>query len=434
MARRTLPGGPEFRRLVAAQIPADFADWLDFVAVGALLAFVWEAPPIAYAWLGVAMGLPGATIGLLAGALIDRWPLRRTLVGANLGRAAGTALLIVAPGWEWLIAALVLKFTADAFFTPAKQTALRRLVPEDEIVAANALSRAVNQASKIAGPALGGALLVLLAPQQVFALNAAISILAALLLLRLPPLPRLPAEGGHPSTILADLRAGLAFAGRTPLVRGCLLLIGCGFFGMFVYDTFWPPLVRELTLEATDLGWFLASVGLGGVLASGAMIRAPGGAAALRLAGATLIGNAVLIGALGLAAGAGVAVPRPLVLALAFLLGASSSVALVALPGVLQQATPPAMMGRTAALMEAVAALAVGVAPFTGALLAETLGIGAPFVAGAALAVGVGCGAIVLSRRARAAALAGTSLDTDPPSTHETARPQARPYEAARKE
>jgi hypothetical protein len=30
------------RRLVAAQVPADLADWLDLVALGTLLAFSWQ--------------------------------------------------------------------------------------------------------------------------------------------------------------------------------------------------------------------------------------------------------------------------------------------------------------------------------------------------------------------------------------------------------
>ena len=93
------PGQRSVRRLLTMQVPADMADWLDMVAIGALLAFTWKAPPVAFAWLAVAMALPPLTIGVLAGVYVDRWPLRRTLVLANLGRGLATAALILAPNW-----------------------------------------------------------------------------------------------------------------------------------------------------------------------------------------------------------------------------------------------------------------------------------------------------------------------------------------------
>ena len=49
----------ELRKLFAAQLPADFADRLDFVAIGALLAFAWGAPSYAYSLLAVAPKIGG---------------------------------------------------------------------------------------------------------------------------------------------------------------------------------------------------------------------------------------------------------------------------------------------------------------------------------------------------------------------------------------
>ncbi len=73
----------ELRKLFAAQLPADFADWLDFVAIGALLAFVWDAPSYAYALLAVGMGAY-LLIGPFAGVLVDRCPINAVLSGATL--------------------------------------------------------------------------------------------------------------------------------------------------------------------------------------------------------------------------------------------------------------------------------------------------------------------------------------------------------------
>ncbi len=87
----------DLRRLLAAQIPADFADLLDFVAIAALLTYDWHAPPMVFAWFAVAMALPYLLIGPLAGLLVDRVDTRLALIASNLGRGAGSALLGARP-------------------------------------------------------------------------------------------------------------------------------------------------------------------------------------------------------------------------------------------------------------------------------------------------------------------------------------------------
>jgi MFS family permease len=230
-----------FRQLLAAQIPADAADWLDLVAIGALLAFVWEAPPVAFAWFAVAMGLPYLTVGLIAGVYVDRWPLQRTMILANLGRATGTLALILAPDWQVLVAIVALREVADSFFSPAKQAALQALVPVNDLPGANGLSQAINQGSKIVAPALGGVLLAATEPQAVFAINAGFSVAAALLLIRLPDLPRRLKRDITPS-VLADLRAGFAMLAARPVLRGCVVVMAASVFAVFFYDTLLAPL------------------------------------------------------------------------------------------------------------------------------------------------------------------------------------------------
>ncbi|MEO1606958.1 MAG: MFS transporter, partial [Pseudomonadota bacterium] len=175
----------ELRKLFAAQLPADFADWLDFVAIGALLAFVWDAPSYAYALLAVGMGTPYLIIGPFAGVLVDRWPIKAVLIWSNLGRAVVTAEFFLAGNWPVLIALVALRSSVDSFFTPAKQAAIQALTTKDERASANGLSHGINQASKIVAPGAGGAFLIWFAPNVIFLINAFISAAAALLAMRL---------------------------------------------------------------------------------------------------------------------------------------------------------------------------------------------------------------------------------------------------------
>lgn len=154
-------------RLLAAQVPADLADWLDFVAVGALLVFHWDAGPLALAWLAVALGVPYILPGLLVGRLVNHLPLRAVLVCSNLGRAGATLALVFPQTVAGLLALVFLRGCADSAFTPARQAAIQSLVPRADRNAANAASHVINQASKIAGPAIGGLLLTGLDPQGV---------------------------------------------------------------------------------------------------------------------------------------------------------------------------------------------------------------------------------------------------------------------------
>jgi len=73
----------DLRKLLGAQLPADFADWFDFVAIGALLAFSWNAEPVIFAVLAVSMGLPYLIIGPLAGVVVDRSNLKSVLIWSN---------------------------------------------------------------------------------------------------------------------------------------------------------------------------------------------------------------------------------------------------------------------------------------------------------------------------------------------------------------
>jgi MFS family permease len=396
-------GRSGFARLLAVQAPADLSDWLDMVAVGALLAFTWEAPPVAYAWLAVAMAVPPLTLGLVAGVHVDRWPLRRTLVLSNLGRGAATLLLILAPTWEALVAVVALRAVADSFFGPAKQAALPALVAPERLIAANGLSQAVNQATKVAAPAVGALLLLVMEPRAIFGANAALSGVAALLALALPPLAPPPAT--ESPSFLRELRAGMAAVARSPVLRGALLLAVASTFAAFTYDTQIPLLIRELGLPAPALGLCIAAVGGGGLLGSLGLLGLQ--ARPLATVAAAGLGAGLVVGSIGLQELRGVVASLPPLLALCGAAGFLSSFTRVPLRALIQGATPTGMMGRVAALSEAASLSALLVAPFVGAVLADAFSVGAAFVAGGALMVGVAAGALVMDRRSDGAGPSG---------------------------
>ncbi|MBI1418651.1 MAG: MFS transporter [Limimaricola sp.] len=385
---------PGLGTLLLAQCPADFADWLDFVAIGTVLAYRWQAPPVAFAWFAVALGLPYLTIGVLAGAVVDRMDLRRVMILGNLGRALGSAALILAPDWPALVIVVALRASADSFYSPAKQASLQAIVAGRDLLAANGLSFAINQGAKIVAPALGGALIAVLAPQDVFAVNAGVSVLAAALLLPMRPLPR-RATGG--TSLWRDIAESLRLLRTTPVLRAAIGMMAAGIFAIFLYDTLFAPTLQALGASPMTFGLCMAAVGAGGVLGGATVGKARGTSGSFSMiAAAAGLSGLVTIG-VGCLQITGMFPPALLLIGLFGLLGLLSARSVVPTRALLQDHTPPGGMGRVAALSEAANTLALLVAPFLGAALAASLGYGAAFVAGGVLMLGV---ALIASRLA----------------------------------
>ncbi|WP_162265071.1 hypothetical protein [Polycladidibacter stylochi] len=73
-------------RLLFGQVPADFADWVDFVAITSLLAFHWQVELEVYALLSLALGLPYLVVGPMLAKYIDKGSVGNALIFSSLGR------------------------------------------------------------------------------------------------------------------------------------------------------------------------------------------------------------------------------------------------------------------------------------------------------------------------------------------------------------
>ncbi len=381
--------GPDILTLLIGQIPADFADWMDFVAIGALLAFVWQVDTIVFALLAVCMGLPYLIFGPLAGALVDRSNTRTILIASNIGRALATASFFFAPSWPVLLALIALRSTVDTFYTPANQAAIRKLTDTALRPQTNAISYGINQASKIVAPSLGGMVLIWMTPHFVFAMNAAVSLLAAALLMRLPQMARAATQDQTKDSILTTLRRAVALLSGTPILRAAIGMMAAGYFAMFFYDTLIAPLTRDLGFSQTHLGLSLAAVGAGGVIAAAAMAR---WATLSRPFVFVAIGGAIggtAVTTIGAVEVLGLPITLPVFLGAFFVLGVTSAMSVVPFRTVLQNNTDDTSIGQITALSEAANTIALLTAPFIGAGLAAWSSIGAAFVLGGLVLLGI---------------------------------------------
>ena len=72
-----------FRRVFAAEVVSTFGSLMSRLAIPWLAVLVLKAEPTAMAWLAMADVAAGALAALLLGALVDRWPKRRTMIASR---------------------------------------------------------------------------------------------------------------------------------------------------------------------------------------------------------------------------------------------------------------------------------------------------------------------------------------------------------------
>ena len=129
--------------------------------------------------------LPRLLFGSLAGVFVDRWDRKKTMIVADLTRAAILLplLAVAAGGPVWLVYVVAfVEATISMFFLPAKDALIPNLVDERHLTAANSLNSMGEQIPSLAGPLLGGALFGLVGLGGLVLLDIASYLVSAVLI------------------------------------------------------------------------------------------------------------------------------------------------------------------------------------------------------------------------------------------------------------
>jgi MFS family permease len=258
---------PAFRRLLGGLAVSELGDWLYNLA---LIALVYDRTHSAL-WAGIttaARVIPIVVLGPLGGVVADRFDRRRVMITCDVIRIALMVLLALfvvmhAP----IVLAPVIAAAATAAATPylpCVAATTPRLVSDADLPGANAARSAVNGTAIIAGPALGGVLLLLGSPAAAFLLNAVTFGLAALAVLAIPAGQtfRPARRGARPGGVLRGVADGAAALRSCP---GALRLVGADIICSTVYGTQTVLLLvsRSLGMGAHGYGYLFAGLGAG---------------------------------------------------------------------------------------------------------------------------------------------------------------------------
>ena len=175
-----------FRLLWLAQIVSELGDWFYTLSVYNLLLELTGSRAQAVALAVVLQVLPSTLIAPTAGMVNDRISRKRVMIAADVTRffIVLAMLLVRTRAMVWLVYPLLFLETLGAgFFEPAHSSVIPNIVPENQILTANALASVTWSFCLAVGAALGGVAAAWMGRDAVFVLNA-LSFLASAFLIR----------------------------------------------------------------------------------------------------------------------------------------------------------------------------------------------------------------------------------------------------------
>lgn len=400
---------PAYRRLYAGYLLTNAGSQLAVVAIG-LQVYELTGSTAAVGLVGLFALVPLVVLGLYGGSLADHHDRRLVAIGAGLV-ASVTSVICAVQAWlgnadVWVLYVIVALWSGAAgVASPARSSIYPRILPAEQLPAANALGVIAMNTSMTLGPLLAGVLVDNGGFRAAYSVDAVLTLGALWGLWRLPPIPP-EVEGGDEPTGRAGVRSvidGFAFLRTAPNVRMTFLADIAAM--VLAQPRVIFPAAGAVILGggASTVGALYAATAVGGMLAmvfSGRLgaVRRQGLAVLV-----SILGWAVGVAGLGVAllASGGVLTRQQALWAALFAMavaGAADAVSAVFRMTILQSAAPDRMRGRLQGVFIVVVAGGPRLGELLGGAVAERIGEGEMAVFG-----GIACvvAILVLARTQR---------------------------------
>jgi MFS family permease len=380
-----------FSLLWVGQLISFFGDRVHQVAIGVLVLQRGTALDVGIVFAATAV--PNVFLGPLAGALVDRWNRRTTMIVCDLVRAGLVLLVPVAInvhiGFVYAIALAVA--TVGLLFRPAKTAIVPLIVEEERLVTANSASSVNETLADLLGYPVAAVIVASLAGliAAAFVLDSATYVVSAVLIwgMAVPP-QELNAEPFSVRGILREMAEGWRFLthqaellANTVVSTVAQLAFGAEIVCSLIYAK--EVLDQGPLPFPENYGWLMASLGLGSVV---------GGVAIGWLAENAPKGPMTIAGFIGLGASmvaAGLTRNPYVAIGLFFAIGVANMLYLVPTITLFQERTPQRLFGRVVSSRQALTfgamAISMGVAGWLAGVLgaAQVLMLGGGLIAAA---------------------------------------------------
>lgn len=335
---------------------------------------------------------PLALFGTFAGTVVDRLPLRVTLIGADLFIAAVSAVVAVVsltgtlPVWVVMVA-LFVRAIGSALHTPAFQALTPLVAPAEHLTRLAGVTQAVQSGGYILGTAIAAIIYPLWGLTAMIALDVAGALFATAAVLA----ARLDVGGSTQGARANEKSLGLVAQARALVAetadgyrvlrgyRGLFALLWCGFAFTLVFSPI-SALFPLMTLDhfggTTGDAATAEIVFSVGMIAGSGLLTATGG---LRNRALTVVSATALYGVATLAAGLLGAGGFIAFLVMSFLMGLSSPFYSGPQTALMQEKVPPEYLGRVFGLYGAIMSWALPLGLAFSSLFADAVGAPAWF-------------------------------------------------------
>jgi len=361
---------PEVRRLWIGQVVSIFGDFLAVYAVFSLVSFKLKASVTEVSMIMISFWLPIAFLGPVAGAFVDRWNVKRTMITTDLVRAALACLLLLTSNVWHIYGILLVISVMSTFFMPAFSVTLRLVVPPQGLLAANSLMSQAQMIARIASPAVAGILVAWLGEKSCFYYDV-FSFLFSAAMIAAVPIPERPLQARRGlASVVHDLTESVRFMFTHASISFVMISMAMGMFAMACFSALLAIYVRDiLSAGSIVFGTLGSMIGIGMVLGTPLIQRLARGHSKPRLVigGLAVVGASIfLMAALSTVAGT---------IASAFIMGGGIAFILIPSQTLLQEETPVHMLGRVSSSMMSLIGVAQVIALAIAGSAAHWIGI-----------------------------------------------------------
>ncbi len=269
-------GSRNYRLFFSGQIVSLMGTWMTFTA-SLWLAYHLESSAFLLGVVGFAGQIPIFILSPLAGVWVDRADKRRLLLWTQglslLQSGALAALTLTGHIHIWSLVALNLcQGAINAFDVTARQAFVIQMVDRREDMGnAIALNSTMFNLARLLGPGIGGLLIARVGAGYCYLIDALSygPVLVSLWMIRVRVAAAPPLASGGPGPavagrVLAQLRAGVAYAFGFPPIGATLLMVAAISFAGYAAPVVLPILARDVFGgDARTLGWMMSSSGVG---------------------------------------------------------------------------------------------------------------------------------------------------------------------------
>lgn len=330
-----------FRKLWMGQFVSVSGDFLAMFAVISLITFRWHGTASQVTYLLASYMVPLAVASPVAGVFVDRWRVKPVMISSDVARGVIALALVWVTNLPQLCALFMLLALFSSFFAPAQSITIRTIVPMERLLAANAMMSQALYAVRLLSPIAAGALVTLLGERSCFYIDAASFFFSAIMIASIR-VKRAPAPSSKSIKVFFDdLISGNRFIFTHHSLACVITSMMAAMFVLSCVSPLFSIYVRDSLHAGTLLyGAVSSALGVGLIVGTQFITRFAKTKSKKSLVMLGLFICAVGVAVLGVFRFAAAAIATTLAM------GFGIAFVVVAAQTLMQQETPPQMLGR----------------------------------------------------------------------------------------